>query len=273
MKHLFVLIVMLAVGFGLPNAAPTATAQDDGPRTLSYGDEVRGRISNREFEQLYLFEGAQDDIVIIRMDVLEGDFDAYLFLTTLDNDIVAQNDSFGFYNNATIIFTLPSTATYQIVATRYSGRSGYGDGQFALGLDIAESVELGAAIEGTAAYGETPPFHLFYPTTSTYYTITYTHIVGPYFPDVGISQIDPLYGYGNDSAVMGGAELRSASVTVFLVEGFLYNLGVRESYYNYDVNIGDSAMYVLTITAAEEKPSSPADTDEEEEPSSEDSDE
>ncbi|MBZ0308437.1 MAG: hypothetical protein K8I82_20395, partial [Anaerolineae bacterium] len=71
-----------------------ASAQEIG-NALTYGSEIEGDISNQGFEAIYTFKGEKDDIVVITMIAdTESTLDPYLYLTTLDNEVIAQNDDF-----------------------------------------------------------------------------------------------------------------------------------------------------------------------------------
>lgn len=243
----WLMVAVMVIGLGGPQVAHAQGGDDS---VIAYGDSVNGEISNRTFEEVFSFEGEAGDLVVIAMDVLSGDFDAYLYLTTEDNEVVAQNDSIGFYNNATIVASLPDTATYLIVATRYSGRSGYGGGRYSLSLNEANPVRLDSVIEGTSVYGRPPTVHLFAPEAGGAFTITYNHVSGTNFPDVVVSRVDPTYGYNEDVATLGGYQLAAGSMTLYLEADALYSIVTRDSYYDYSGNTGDSGVYTLVISAA-----------------------
>lgn len=262
MKRTFFALVVTLLAMLIAMPAPIH-AQDGGDgdddtggaptgNLIAYGDSLSGSITNAEFEQVYTFEGSADDLVIISMTAQNSEFDTYLYLTTLDNEILAQNDDFGYnYYNATIIATLPESGSYQIVATRYSGRGGSGTGSYDLSLTLGNPVSLGVTFEGTATYGEGTDINIFIPQASGVYTVDYTLVTGNNRPDVTVTLLDGENGYDEEIAAVGGRGMTSASFSIFLEEGNLYNFGLRDSYYDYSVNFGDTGTYTMVIQAAE----------------------
>lgn len=107
-------------------------------RILSYGDQVRGAISNADFEIRYTFEGSREDAISIDMQAASGNLDSYLILLDPDGQLLESNDDrTAITRDSQIIFdSLPATGTYTIVVTRFGGETGSTTGDFMLQLNL-----------------------------------------------------------------------------------------------------------------------------------------
>jgi hypothetical protein len=129
---------------------------------LTYGASVTGTISDANYEVLYTFSGTADDVITIELTATDPDsLDTFVALLGPDNNVVATNDDVDFdngnYNSAIVDFTLPTSGTYTIVATRYKGEDGNSLGDFTLTLNgsgtgvVIDPPSVGESI----AYNET----------------------------------------------------------------------------------------------------------------------
>jgi len=214
---------------------------------IAYGETVHGEITNRNFDIVYSFMGESRDLVVINLIQNDAaDFDPFLYLTTPDNDIIAQNDDF--YNlNSRIIAQLPDDGEYFIVATRRGERSGSGQGGYQLSLDNGRLVSLETTIEGQAIMADYPPTHVFVPETDGEYTLQYRHIRGDYFPNLTVSTINSDYNYEEDIAQLSGRGLQGGALQLLLESDVIYVLTLEQNSYDYSASDGDSALYTLTI--------------------------
>lgn len=222
-----------------------ASAQEIG-NALTYGSEIEGDISNQGFEAIYTFKGEKDDIVVITMIAdTESTLDPYLYLTTLDNEVIAQNDDF-FNLNSRIIVRLPEADTYQIVATRLGERTGDGEGRFSLSLESIPVTSGDITVEGTTNPTDSPPTHVFVLESSGSYTLTYTLVRGDYFPALVVEKVNGDDFYNEPVATIGGNGLKSGTVTLNLEADELYILSLQDSYYTTPTT---DAVYTVKVEA------------------------
>jgi serine protease Do len=100
------------------------------PGTIMMNSEVSGRITSRDqrlqdssFYQVWQFDGLAGQIV--QVDVRSTEFDAYAILQDQSGGRLAYDDDSGGGSNARIIFTLPSTGRYRVLANSYKrGQTG-----------------------------------------------------------------------------------------------------------------------------------------------------
>ncbi len=127
---------VVAFGFELTGVAAAPTERADVIR-ISYGDTVRGQITDERFAWHYIFDGDAGDVISIRMRAISGPLDSYLILRdSAGNELISNDDdpaggTFDAYIDA---FALPADDTYTIVATRYGEENGGTTGEFELTL-------------------------------------------------------------------------------------------------------------------------------------------
>jgi hypothetical protein len=222
----FIFIIGLIFG-----VFPAVTSAQESTNPLVYGDEIEADITNQNFEAIYTFKGEKGDVVVITM-IADSDstLDPYLYLTTLENEVVAQNDDF-FNLNSRIIARLPEGDTYQIVATRLGERTGDGEGRFTLTLESIPVTSGDITVEGTAAPTNTPPTHVFVLETSGSYAITYTIVRGDYFPALVVERVNAETFYNEAVATIGGNGLQRGTVILNLEADELYIVSLQDNYY------------------------------------------
>ena len=81
------------------------------------------RLRDSSVYQAWTFQGVAGQIV--QIEVASTEFDAYAILQTAGDSVLARDDDSGGGRNARIIYTLPYTGTYQILANSYQ-RGRYG---------------------------------------------------------------------------------------------------------------------------------------------------
>jgi hypothetical protein len=107
---------------------------------LTYGQTVQGEISTAKFMDVYVFLGSAGDSITVEMDSQNIDqpdgLDPTLFLLDDARIPLVENDDIvdGVERNARIQFTLPRSAYYAIVATRFDQQSGTSEGPYTLTL-------------------------------------------------------------------------------------------------------------------------------------------
>lgn len=231
-------------------------AQDDGgANLLAYGDTVTGEIENRQFEVIYTFAGTAGDLVTITMTRTNDndDLDPYLYLTTLDNDILMQSDDDYFSYNALIIAELPADDTYQIVATRNGGRSSTSSGAFALSLDKGRGMELGVVAEGSVINDyQTGDFQFFIPEADGAYVVTYQQVQGEFHPALSVLRLgNDTYGYNETIGEFTALRLKQLQFTMDLEANRIYLFTFSYNYYDYNTTEGAKALYTLKLDLAE----------------------
>lgn len=102
----------------------------DDPNRLSYGDAVRGTISDDESSVFYTFRGEEGDVVTISMIADdESELDTFLYLYAADGvtELMLNDDALGggTLNSQITDYTLPSSEVFVIEATRFSGAGQY----------------------------------------------------------------------------------------------------------------------------------------------------
>lgn len=133
-----------AVGAGGPN--PGNTLGDTatfltGQLPLAAGESVTGRIDGETVYEAYSFEGVTGDIVSLRMDAVDGNLDAKVYLLDPAGNVVAVNDdavNADTTNAAILNQTLVSDGTYSAVTTRYGQDYGGTEGAYSLTLTGGE---------------------------------------------------------------------------------------------------------------------------------------
>ncbi len=125
---LLVLVLALAV---------PALAQEGG--TLAYGDRVNGEISADVPEVRYTFAGTEGDLITARMQATVQGLDSYLVLVGPDGtELATDDDSAGNLNSLLGPYTLPTTGSYTLIATRFQRLEGLSVGTYELALALAE---------------------------------------------------------------------------------------------------------------------------------------
>ncbi len=108
---------------------------------LTYGDTVEGEISAGKFMDVYVFLGHEGEPITVEMKSLNAGTSATAldpFLVLLDDQRIplAEHDDIveGVERDARLEFTLPRTAYYAIVATRFDQAEGNSTGPYSLTL-------------------------------------------------------------------------------------------------------------------------------------------
>jgi len=126
---------------------------------LGYGDTVEGEISASKFMDVYVFLGHEGEPITVEMKSLNAGTSATAldpFLVLLDDQRIplAEHDDIveGVERDARLEFTLPRTAYYAIVATRFDQAEGSSTGPYSLTLSGP-----GQHLPITAEEGSTSP--------------------------------------------------------------------------------------------------------------------
>jgi hypothetical protein len=116
--------VRLTSGVVTPVAPPVVSGTPVTAGTVGQilrGQVVQGRLSTSDakladntFYQAWTFYGQAGEAVTL--DVVSSDFDAYAVIQDMSGNVLARDDDSGGTLNARIIFTLPYTGNYRMVA-------------------------------------------------------------------------------------------------------------------------------------------------------------
>ena len=150
MKRLHLALGMLALA-GCAHSAPQTITP--AVRTLAMGGEATGRLSRADARlrdssvyQAWRFDAQAGQI--IQADVSSTAFDAYAILQNASDSVLARDDDSGGGHNARIIFTIPATGTYYVLANSYQRGS--------FGAYTVRLRSLGMASGGNAPGGVLP---------------------------------------------------------------------------------------------------------------------
>ncbi len=108
---------------------------------ITYGETVEGELSNARYMDFYVFLGHEGDPITIEMRSLNADqpngLDPLLILLDDGRIPLVENDDIveGQERDARIEYTLPKTAYYAIVATRFEQETGTSAGPYTLTLE------------------------------------------------------------------------------------------------------------------------------------------
>lgn len=143
-------------------AAPTPTLPEEF-RPLPMirpGETVEGTIDHQRFMDIYTFLGTAGQEIVIEMTSLNpgeiNGLDPFLLLLDDGRIPLAEHDDVvdGVERDARLEFTLPRTAYYAIVATRYDREAGTSAGPYRLTLTLAGESESGAGPEAPRLIAE-----------------------------------------------------------------------------------------------------------------------
>lgn len=131
---------------------------------IVYNETITGIIDNNTSEIAYTFEGTAGDVITIDMHVANSfdTLDTFIILLGPDGQELASNDDVDLAttNSAITDFTLPSTGTYTVIATRFEGEDGLSAGQFVLTVSDGSAVVTtppttdGGTAANALAYGD-----------------------------------------------------------------------------------------------------------------------
>lgn len=102
---------------------------------LTYGQSQQGMIDDSVPAVTYRFRGSEEDVVTITMSRAGGDLNPYLFLLDASGQLLYEdNDSGGENGDARIVYTLPASGEYLIIAARQDQEQGTTSGSYLLDL-------------------------------------------------------------------------------------------------------------------------------------------
>ncbi len=119
--------MMLAAAAGLTacaGAPPNMAVAPAPTRVVAIGTAASGELTPRDamltdtsYYQPWAFTGTAGQVV--QIDMTSTDFDAFLYLEDQNGNRLATDDDSGGGTNARIVYTLPYTGTYRILANAY----------------------------------------------------------------------------------------------------------------------------------------------------------
>lgn len=122
-------------------SAPALPAEYADLPQLAYGETVEGQISDARFMDVYVFLGEEGDSITVELKSLDAEsslstLDPFLVLLDDGRIPLAEHDDIvaGVERDARLEFTLPRTAYYAIVATRFDQAQGTSSGPYSLSL-------------------------------------------------------------------------------------------------------------------------------------------
>lgn len=240
MKRMIIAVLIVALcGLVLPT-----TAQD--PATISYGQTFTGTITNREFEQAYALEGVAGDTILA---VMEPTTDSNLYtpallLLDLEDLVIANQSNWG---HAMLAYTLPSTGTYTLIASRQDGRGGDAEGDYQIRLLLPTVLERGTP--RSSAVSDAMLSDYFIVPAETDVQISYTRDSGVYAPTLRVwvlsnedlGAVNDLGGIEIPSQLSGSVTLPGGESVVYLVEVSLSSL------YQWDTSLTPDTGYTIQV--------------------------
>lgn len=240
MKRIMLAVLIVALcGLVLP-----ATAQD--PATISYGQTFTGTITNREFEQVYTFEGvASDTILAIMQPTADSEFYApSLLLLDLESLVIADQSNWG---QTLLAYTLPSTGTYTLIASRQDGRGGDAEGEYQLRLLLPTVLERGTPRTSTVSDAMLSDYFLVPAEADV--QVSYTRDSGVYAPTLRLWVLSTEYpGEVDEIGTIEVAPQLAGSLTLPGGEGVVYLVEVSvSSLYQWDLSLAPDTGYTIQV--------------------------
>ncbi|NWF71245.1 MAG: PPC domain-containing protein [Chloroflexi bacterium] len=255
-----------------PSATPTASATPTPTPTLpparisiAVGDTLAGEISPQVYEVEYVFSGQENQSVTISMNATGGDLDPLVILSRQDADgnivkLVENDDASEGNLNALIDnFTLPSTGSYIITATRYEREQGTSTGSFTLSLLPGLAlplVNLDEVLEGSI--DDFSPFVLyrFNGTQDQVINIALRRASGDLNPLLILLAPDGREYARNDDedgedALINGLRLPATGAYTIIATRYQQALGETQGDFELEVSEGRAADSPLTVLARE----------------------
>lgn len=140
-------------------AAPTPTPAPPPPpgNAITYGQAVRGTISNSNPRMTFNLVAQAGDVINIRMTAISGNLDTLIILESDTGAELAQNDDDPTRAGTDSFlreFTIPADGVYRIVATRFRAENGTTTGDFAMVVELVRQSTSGIiATQGSNAGG------------------------------------------------------------------------------------------------------------------------
>lgn len=124
----FVLTVSKSPNSGIGNSRRA-------PAPIAYNQSIEGTLNSQFYERYYRFTGEENDIITLTLDQVGGRFDAYLVLADSNFTPLMEDDDSGGGRNARINrYRLPTDGDYYVIAMRFGGATGEGQGSYRLQL-------------------------------------------------------------------------------------------------------------------------------------------
>jgi phosphotransferase system HPr-like phosphotransfer protein len=150
-------VVLAAMVVALVPALSTADAAGG---VMAYGDVVFGQINDKNYFEVWEFEGSRGDRVQILMEGSDG-LDAYVgLIDAATEQVLAEDDDSGGNTDAFIEMSLPATGTYWIVATRYDLDTGTSQGSYELALTSSSTSQSTTNTSATTSASSENPVEL-----------------------------------------------------------------------------------------------------------------
>lgn len=213
-----------------------------GQSSISYGESVRGTISNTATAYTFQFSGTADDEITVSMTRAGGDLDSFLYLLDSGGVTVAQDDNSGGNGDARLNATLPATGDYLILATRTGQEAGATAGNFL--LTLSSDSALPAAPQPTQSTSTSIPAGLEnFPSLALGETVTgqisHASFLMPYL----------FYGTAGDEIMIRMTSDDGLDSMVVLLNGNQETLAENDDIPNAPISLKDSELaYTLEET-------------------------
>lgn len=109
---------------------------------IAYGDEIEDEIIGETWRHVYAFDASAGDIINVEMFSLTPELDTYLILQNEAGENLIRVDDDLEYNAYIRNFVIPEDGAYFIIAMRFNGSAGEGEGSFILTLDLLDEFSV-----------------------------------------------------------------------------------------------------------------------------------
>jgi len=252
MKHRMIALT-IAVVLSLIATFPAAKAQTPKIQEITYGQTLKGEITNDTFESKYKFKGKADEIVVILVD---GDKDAKFdqqlhspeFTVVRNNKKLIDTDNLLHIFGATAAMDLQADGDYIVTVTRDKGKDGKDVGKYSIYVVKLDVLEPDKTITGRVN-AERPQFYAI--RSDVDFSITYERVTGNFRPEIR------LYALKNDggldiAALVTGKALSLGTVNITPEEAQPYILQIASGLYSSGYG-KDEAQYKITMGQVSDK--------------------
>jgi hypothetical protein len=183
----FVLTVSKSQNSGIGNSRRA-------PAPLAYNQSIEGTLNSQFYERYYRFTGEENDVITLTLDQVSGRFDAYLVLADSNlNSLVEDDDSGGGRNARIGKYRLPASGDYYVIAMRFGGATGEGQGSYRLQLrfegnafaNVDASIPrllYGTTVEDVISEADPSSLYAFWGTEGEVVTLTMSRADGNLLP-------------------------------------------------------------------------------------------
>jgi hypothetical protein len=237
LKMLAVVLCLLTISL-LPVHAQEALVPDK---------PIEGEITDAEFAQEYRFQGEANQVVVLELTPkdVSGDLDnPALILQDETGEELVRYDAFG---QTTLIWELPKSAIYTVIATRRDDTEGLSVGEYTLTLRLPALLNPGETLEMDIAREDV---HYYVIRSQDDFALNVTR-EGDFAPEFSVNEIDTEATPGTlDAVAVIGGKYATQGLVGVIPGRTTYVIRVGRSVFSFQ--FGDvTASYTLNIKRAQ----------------------